>query len=117
MSEAVGLLILGVDDPAYCPSKLFLYALTRKPLLACMVTGSTVDSYFVRDSFLGHLVHFGSGDAPTESGAKASLDRYLGEVNDRCLRDRTSSIPEAQVSVMSALHAELFARCCLERPT
>ena len=36
IQAADGLLILGVDDPAYMPSKLFLYALTGKPLLASL---------------------------------------------------------------------------------
>ena len=118
VTEADGLLILGVSDPAYCPSKLFLYAQTRKPLLACMVNGSTVDSYFLRDPLLGHLVHFGPGEALMEAGASGILDRYLGEVTDRCVHDRSTPLPEASVSAMSARHAELFARCCLkERST
>lgn len=51
---ADGLLVLGVDDSAYMPSKLFLYALTGKPLLACMKWTSQVNSVFREFPDLGN---------------------------------------------------------------
>ena len=81
---ADGLLVLGVEDPAYMPSKLLLYAMTGKPLLACMHYNSQVNDYFKRFPELGTLIHF---DGP--SGQEAAEDALLLEFLTQVIQRRT----------------------------
>lgn len=59
MRNADGLLVLGVEDPAYMPSKLFSYSRSGKPLLASLVSGSQALNYFQNTPDIGHVVTFG----------------------------------------------------------
>jgi|GEM_PF-1199887 len=105
--KADGLLVLGVDDPAYMPSKLFLYALTGKPLLACMHARSQVNDYFQRFPELGALIHF-DGPAENEATEDALLLDFLRQVADRKTFARENVRAEFSAAAMARKHAELF---------
>jgi len=107
---ADALLVLGVDDPAYMPSKLFLYALTGKPLLASMHWQSQVNDYFNRFPELGTLIHFGAL-VGMESDEDSQILCFLNDVIERkdIRRDRIWKAHSALL--MAFQHAELFQRC------
>jgi glycosyltransferase involved in cell wall biosynthesis len=105
--DADGLLVLGVDDPAYMPSKLFLYALTGKPLLACMHARSQANEYFQRLPELGTLIHF-EGAAENEAAEDALLLDFLRQVAERKTFARESVRAEFSAAAMAKKHAELF---------
>lgn len=108
--QANGLLVLGVDDRAYMPSKLFLYALTGKPLLACMRADSQVDDYFRRWPEIGTLIHF-SGPAEEEALEDARLLEFLIQVVERKTFRRETVRLEFSASAMARHHIELFQNC------
>jgi hypothetical protein len=110
---ADGLLVLGVDDPAYMPSKLFLYALTGKPLLACMHADSQVNEYYRRFPELGTLIHF-AGAAETEAEDDTRLLEFLQQVAERRTFARDNIRAEFSARAMACRHVELF-EACLER--
>jgi len=118
VSQAVaadGLLVLGVDDSAYMPSKLFLYALTGKPLLACMKWTSQVDSVFREFPELGVLIHF---LAPEE--VEVEEDDLLLEFLRQVIAGRRfarSAVQERHsATAMTRRHVELFEACLSCRP-
>jgi glycosyltransferase involved in cell wall biosynthesis len=110
---ADGLLVLGVDDPAYMPSKLFLYALTGKPLLTCMHAQSQVNGYFQHLPELGTLIHF-DGPAETEAAEDASLLEFLRQVAERKTFARENVAAEFSAAAMALKHAELFEKILAE---
>ncbi len=106
ITNADGLLILGVDDPAYMPSKLFTYALTGKPMLVSLHHRSQADHYFKEMPGLGHLVHFNSdADEPT---ANTEFVSYLTEVNNRSQIDRRSLIADYLSPMAAGKHSDFF---------
>ncbi|HEX5400230.1 MAG TPA: glycosyltransferase [Verrucomicrobiae bacterium] len=107
--DADGLLVLGVDDPAYMPSKLFLYAMTGKPLLASMHVHSQVNEYFRRFPELGSLIHF-EGPAEDQDAEDASLLGYLKQVAERKTFVRENIRAEFSAAAMARRHAELFEK-------
>jgi len=111
---ADGALILGVDDEAYMPSKLYSYALSGKPLLGIFRQPSAVHRAFTRGSGLGHLISFGEEGAPAEVGATA-LRRFLDEVSAGASIDRKGDIGEHLAPTMAQRHAVLFNACVAER--
>lgn len=112
--RADGLLVLGVDDPAYMPSKLFLYALTGKPLLVCMHVNSQVNDYFERWPELGTLIHF-SGLAEAEAEEDARLMEFLKWVAEGKIFPRESIRAAFSAAAMARRHVELFERCIKSR--
>jgi hypothetical protein len=107
---ADGLLVLGVDDPAYMPSKLFLYAMTGKPLLACMHANSQVNDYFKRFPELGTIIHF-SSTAETEIAEDAAMSAFLKQAVDRDHFPRENIQAGFSASAMTRQHAKLFEAC------
>ena len=104
---ADGLLVLGVDDPAYMPSKLFPYALTGKPLLACMHARSQVNDYFQRLPEIGTLIHF-DGPAENRDAEDMRLLDFLKQVAERKNFVRENVRAEFSAAAMARKHAELF---------
>jgi len=106
--EAAGLLILGVDDPAYMPSKLFTYSLTGKPLLVCLHRNSQANLYFEKTPGIGHLIHFGGQPKEDEERDRENVRNFLSEVSERKSFDRRA-ILEPYLSLAAARrHAECF---------
>lgn len=109
--QADGLLVLGIDDPAYMPSKLFIYALTGKPLLACLHPESQANRYFREVSGLGHLIHFGPRDAPEREDDDAVMRRFLEQAAQRAVIDRTDLLAPYLSPAAARRHARLFEAC------
>lgn len=105
---ADGLLILGVDDPAYMPSKLFLYSLSGKPLLASLHAQSHVIEYFQSLSGLGHIIHFECPDAQLKELETTRL--FIEEVVQRRSFDRHSLLARRLSPSAAREHAEFFER-------
>lgn len=107
VTEADGLLVLGIDSAGYNPSKLFLYGATGKPLLACLRADSVVDEYFRQSPELGHLVHFGGAG----TGDFESVIAFLREVSGRGAPSREGVRKRWLGEEMARRHAEFFREC------
>jgi glycosyltransferase involved in cell wall biosynthesis len=108
-ARADGLLVLGVDDPAYMPSKLFLYASTGKPLLASMRHDSQVNTYFAKYADLGRLMSFGSA-VSTEERNDEALRLFLQDLAEKKTFSRAEVRRDFSAARMAEQHAELFER-------
>lgn len=104
-----GLLILGVDDAGYIPSKLFMYAFSGKPLLASFLVDSSVARLFSERSGLGHLITFGANLA---QNSRLSVQSFLREVNDGRRFDRHGELAGDLSAAMAQRHARLFELIC-----
>jgi len=116
LAGADGALILGVDEQGYMPSKLFSYALSGKPLLACVHRDGPAGSALRRDPMLGHALWFSAaGDMPVGEAA-AVAGTYLGEVIARQTFDRTARLRPFLAEAMAEQHVVLFEACLTARP-
>jgi glycosyltransferase involved in cell wall biosynthesis len=106
---ADGLLVLGVDDPAYMPSKLFLYASTGKPLLASMRHDSQVNGYFAKYGDLGRLMSFGATTSAERRNDEA-LRLFLQDMAEGKRFARTEARRDFSAKRMAEQHAELFEK-------
>lgn len=112
--KADGLLILGVDDPAYMPSKLFTYALAGKPLLACLHKHSQIKTYFDEMPGLGRLIFFqpnATQSTSDEDSEDNKVEQFLVETASRQYFDRKGEIKNYLSCCASRRHAELFETC------
>jgi len=105
-----GLIILGVDDPAYMPSKLFLYAMTGKPLLVSLHRDSQANNYFRETEGLGHLIHFEPGSRKIGDDEENEVKAFFGEAELGKTFSREQSLRKYLASNSAKLHAELFDR-------
>jgi hypothetical protein len=103
-----GLLILGVDDPGYVPSKLFMYALSGKPLLASFRADAPSVRLFREKPGLGHLLAFRKG--ASFPGEVSVVREFLREVRDHRQFDRRAEIADYLASAMAQRHVRLFER-------
>ena len=111
IQNAHGLIVLGVDDPSYMPSKLFTYALTGRPLLACLHRDSQAAHYFTEIPNLGNLIRFDSqGPACLQNERKIVLD-FLCAVRRKEKIDRRKIIAPFLAPEMARRHAKLFEGC------
>ncbi|MBS0209200.1 MAG: glycosyltransferase [Planctomycetes bacterium] len=113
--DADGLLILGVDDVAYTPSKLFSYLLFGKPVLASLRQYSPASSYLREHPELASQVDFGTDGAIDAPAAVATLDTLCDALRSGQRHDRRTALAEHLSPAMAAAHARLFERC-LSRP-
>lgn len=102
-----GLLVLGVDDAGYVPSKLFSYALTGLPLLAAFRSDSPATTFFDAAPELGHLL---SVDARSTSHPEhvVVMRRFLSEVHAGRRRTPSPSLGPFLSPAMARRHASLF---------
>jgi glycosyltransferase involved in cell wall biosynthesis len=107
-----GLLILGVDDPGYVPSKLFMYALSGKPLLASFRADAPSVRLIAEKPGLGHLLTFKDGVSPPD--AVSVVREFVREVRDRRQFDRRTEIADNLALTMARRHVRLFERICSE---
>jgi hypothetical protein len=91
------------------PSKLFTYALTGKPILACLHENSQANAYFERTPELGYLMHF---DGDSRRGDEDRVVRqYLHDVADHRTTDRSAAIAQYLSPSAARRHAEFFETC------
>jgi hypothetical protein len=106
-----GALVLGVDDIGYIPSKLFGYALSGKPLLACLHDRSPGAEWFSRNFELGHLLRFDAESKVDVAEEALVMLSYLREAGARKTFGRRAML-QAQLSAsMANDHASLFEAC------
>ncbi len=104
-----GLLVLGVDDGAYVPSKLFTYALTGLPLLAALRAESPAVDSFAAAPSMGHVMTFGADDRD-EPGHVAVMRAFLTAVRVGTRRAPGTDLAPFLAPGMAARHAALFNR-------
>lgn len=105
-----GALILGVDEAGYMPSKLATYALSGKPLLAALHSGSPARELLRLDPASMSAVWFGHGSMNASDTATV-LEGFLQQVNDAAQSDRGRMLGEYLPPAMARRHAELFDAC------
>jgi hypothetical protein len=105
--SADALLVLGVDDPAYMPSKLFTYAAMQKPLLACVHLHSQVNSYFLSIPSLGHIIHFGT-PRDIELREDATLLDFLRSAAKNEVVARPKMMERYSADAVAIEHARFF---------
>jgi glycosyltransferase involved in cell wall biosynthesis len=109
--ESDGVLIFGVEDPGYMPSKLFNYALSGKPLLAILHRDGPAFSQFQSFPVLGHALWIRQNeDMPLEE-AMSVLEIFLREVIARRVFDRGTGSTPYLAPAMARRHANLFEAC------
>ena len=113
--DAQGLLVLGVDDAGYVPSKLFSYALSGKPLLGLFHTSSPALEHFKGNLELGHVIRFGPGRASSVEESAEILKAFFSEVAGGRTWDRRKILQPFLAPAMAEAHAELFERCVVDR--
>ena len=112
VQQSDGLLILGVDDQGYMPSKLFSYLLSGKPLLACFCANSPPVDLFRHMPRLGHLMTFDPQSGVQPSGAAETMRRFLAEAARREYFERRKLIADYLAPAMAQRHVALFERIC-----
>jgi glycosyltransferase involved in cell wall biosynthesis len=112
VQDSDGLMLLGVDDKGYVPSKLFTFALAGKPLLACFHSDSPPVHFFDQMPGLGNLMTFNGSDALPTAEAVGALRKFLIEVGRRERFDRSALIADYLASAMARKHIALFERVC-----
>ena len=109
--QSDGVLVLGVDDAGYIPSKLFSYALSAKPLLAIVHRDGPAFAELQRSPILGHALWFSQDeDMLTEDAAKI-LEVFLREVAERRVFDRGTTLVPHLAPAMAQRHIDLFESC------
>jgi hypothetical protein len=108
-ATADGLLVLGVDDPAYMASKLFSYASSGKPLLACIHAESQMNNYFLRYPELGSVIHFGEPEGDEAKEDDTVLD-FLDQVIAGHQPERNKLLEEYSADGMTRKLAAVFDR-------
>jgi glycosyltransferase involved in cell wall biosynthesis len=109
---SAGLLVLGVDDAGYMPSKLFNYVLLGKPMLACFRSDSPPVQVFGEVEGLGHLLTFDLDNTPPTSIDVITMRNFLSEINQGKRFDRKPLIANYLAPEMARRHAVLFDRIC-----
>ncbi|MCC6212376.1 MAG: glycosyltransferase [Burkholderiales bacterium] len=108
--EADGVLVLGVDNEGYMPSKLYTYALSGKPLLGIFLSGSVASNALRESPGLGHVMTFDEGSDTKRESAQALL-AFLGEVSIRTRFERRTLLLNHLAPAMAHRHAQLFDAC------
>lgn len=105
-AEADALLLLGVDAPAYIPSKLYTYAMFSKPMLGAFREGSPAARHFFGPPPVGEGVTFDElGAYDAEASARAWAAVLEGRVPAPPKR-----VSENGAERMAERHAEFFER-------
>jgi hypothetical protein len=110
-ARAAGLLILGVDDAAYTPSKLFSYLLFDQPVLAVCHARSPAAEFLRSHPQLGHLIDFDSERPPSQNRCADSLQNFMQDVLEGRTYHRADELQDHLAPAMARRHAELFNRC------
>jgi len=106
-----GLLILGVDDSGYIPSKLYGYALSGKPLLAALRRDGQAYAEFQANPQLGQALWFDAADAMPLHEAAAIFERFLQQAAGRVRVDRRAGLEAHLAPAMARRHVEVFEAC------
>ena len=108
---SAGLVVLGVDDAKYTPSKLFSYLLFDQPVLAVCHARSPAADFLRAHPSLAHLICFDPEVPGEPMQAAQALEAYLQEVLAGKKNSRAEEIADHLAPAMAEVHAELFERC------
>lgn len=109
--EADGLLVLGVDDPGYTPSKLFGYLLFGKPVLASLLSGTPAQAFLCEHPDFAERIDFDMQNQVDIPAAMTALRVLIAQLEHKVRFDRRDAL-QAQLSpAMAAEHAALFEQC------
>jgi hypothetical protein len=111
IQRANGLLILGVDDAGYVPSKLFSYLLSGKPLFAVLHASSPALAFFKDSPELTHTVRFGENRATSAETIAARLKAFISQMASGAVTDRKHWLRPYLAPAISLKHAALFDIC------
>ncbi|HWA97896.1 MAG TPA: glycosyltransferase [Pirellulales bacterium] len=109
--EADGLLVLGVDDRGYTPSKLYNYLLFGKPVLAVLQNDSPATAFLESHADVASLITFGGTDSPSPAEAAQTIHAFLTQAAAGTRHDRRELLEAQLSSAMAHEHALLFDRC------
>jgi hypothetical protein len=111
MLESSALLVLGADDSGYVPSKLFGYALSGRPLLACLRRDGPAYALFRSEPRLGRALWFDQKHEMPLDEAASVVREFLHEVAAGMTFDRRSFLQAHLSPAMARRHVELFQAC------
>ena len=109
--ESRGLLVLGVDDAGYVPSKLFSYALSGKPLIAALRRDGAAYAMVRSEPQLGRSLWFGETQAMPLDQAASLVGEFLHEMADGLTFDRRPFLQANLAPAMAERHVALFQAC------
>jgi hypothetical protein len=109
--DAAGLLVLGVDDRGYMPSKLFSYAATGRPLLGVLRRDGPAYRWLSGACPGGHALWFEDDAQMPLDDASRELEAFLREAADGRTFDRSAQLAPFDAGVMADRHAVLFDAC------
>lgn len=107
--EADGALLLGVNDPGYMASKLFLYLATGRPLLAVIKKGSVMLP-FLRESPGVTVLEFESSGVASDADESALRDYMAAVIGGQCF-DRRQTLARWTAREMTRRLASFFDQC------
>jgi hypothetical protein len=107
VADADGVIVFGVDDPAYMPSKLFPYGWSGKPLLACLHEDSQAAEFFRSRSDFGELLTF---PRPVSDGQGRVRD-FFSQIRSGMRQERKWILTEHGSEAMAREHVKLFEAC------
>ncbi|MFM6175459.1 MAG: glycosyltransferase [Sphaerospermopsis kisseleviana] len=110
-SSADGLLVLGVDDPNYRPSKLHTYLATGLPVLAILHADSPLAAQLPAESPCVHVLRFGRSGL--ESDNRHAVSAFLNALKPGGRR----ALPEERgilTPALSAAHHARFFECVVD---
>jgi glycosyltransferase involved in cell wall biosynthesis len=114
--DSDGLLIPGVDDLGYMPSKLFSYALSGKPLLACLRSDGPAYAFFQANRQLGRSLWFDArGSMPLDEAA-GIMRRFLENAAAGMRFDRRPMLESHLAPAMARRHVNVFEACLANAP-
>jgi hypothetical protein len=109
--RSAGLVVLGVDDNKYTPSKLFSYLLFEQPVLAVCHARSPAAEFLRSRPSLAHLMCFDPERPVVPEQAADALEAYLQDVAVGRRNARAGEFAEHLAPAMAREHAALFDRC------
>ncbi len=114
--DSDGLLIPGVDDVGYMPSKLFTYALSGKPLLACLRSDGPAYAFFQANPQLGRSLWFDAMRSMPLDEAAAIMRRFLEDAAAGARFDRRAMLETHLAPAMAQRHLKVFEACLASAP-
>jgi hypothetical protein len=111
LEQSSGVLIIGVDDPGYMPSKLFTYGYSRKPLLAMLHVDGPAFAFFRSNPGFGSVLWFDRDREMSRDHAVSSLKQFLAEAKAGQAYDRTAALARHLAPEMGREHAAVFNAC------
>ncbi len=109
--DSDGLLVPGVDDRGYMPSKLFGYALSGKPLLACLRRDGPAYAFFQANPQLGQSLWFDATSSMPLHETAALVRRFLEDAAVGGRMDRRAMLEAHLAPAMARRHVEIFDAC------